>query len=431
MRSKRSKPLDIGSTSKQFTAAAILLLVKDGKLGLDENIRKFFPGLHPRIPAITVRQLLVHTSGLRDYIALMGLQGFSPEDATTPLDALHALLAQSTLEFTPGDRHAYSNTNYFLLGQIVTKVSGKSLAEYTRERIFQPLGMKQTAIRDDHMQLIAHRASAYDDFGDGEYGIDMSDSTITGDGLVHTTVTDLARWDENFYTQQVGGAWLHEQMLTPGRLNSGTPLSYALGGLYVDTYRGEKIVYHRGANAGYRAQMLRFPAKHFSVVTLCNVDNSRPAMLSEKIADLWLGNKLAPVPAEQPGSLRVVTEHQRYVGMYWSKEDASVSRIMVEDGKLWYVDRFNARFEVAQSKDGKFWLKDKVPRTQVNFNTKADGTIQGIVVSGSVIGGDSSVVNYERVTAVAPSPADLKQYVGVYTNKELGVRWNIKLKDDK
>jgi len=421
---------DIGSASKQFTAAAILMLIEEGKLSLDDDIRKFFPDLNVRIPQIRVKHLLVHTSGLRDYAALMDLQGFFPEDYSTPNDAIRVITNQIDLEFTPGERHAYSNTNYFLLGQIVAKVTGKSLAQFTQERIFLPLGMVHTLIRDNHMQTIAHRASAYDDLGSGEYAIDMGNGTITGDGLVHTTVADLAKWDENFYTHQVGGASLHQQMLTPGRLNDGTPLHYALGGLYLETYRGQNTVYHRGASTGYRTQLLRFPNQHFSVITLCNVDNSRPAVLSEAVADLWLSNHLNPKEIES-NPLSAVPKAERFVGMYWSKEDASISRLSKDNDKLWYTDRFNAKIEVGQDMHGNFILKDKIPRTQLKFVIAPDGKIEGLAVSGRVIGGSGEFVNFEPKLAVKPSVDELHEYAGTFKSAELGVSWTIKVQNNK
>jgi CubicO group peptidase (beta-lactamase class C family) len=260
---------DIGSTSKQFTAMSILLLSQDGKLSLDEDIRKYLPELPDYGTPITIGHMLHHTSGLRDYTTLLVLAGEPTENWTTDDDALDILARQRGLNFKPGSEWQYSNSGFFLLSIIVKRVSGQSLRRFAQHRIFEPLGMAHTHIHDDHTMVVPARATGYvpSDSG-GPFRIEMSDWEQTGDGSVLTTIEDLVKWDENFYSGQVGGSAVLAAMVKPGILASGKVLDYA-SGLFLGEYRGLKIVEHGGAWAGYRAQLLRFPTEHVSVVCLC------------------------------------------------------------------------------------------------------------------------------------------------------------------
>src|ERR1700736_281311 len=197
---------DIGSTSKQFTAASILLLEKQGKLLVNDDVRKYIPELPDYGQKITVLQLLNHSSGLRDYLALMELAGINTDSVTTDEDALALIARQKGLNFAPGGDWLYSNTGFFLLSIIVKRTSGKSLREFAAENIFTPLEMTRTQFRDDHASLIANRALAYDEKEKKNgYTLNVSYFEQTGDGAVHTSVEDLLKWDENFYNPRVGG----------------------------------------------------------------------------------------------------------------------------------------------------------------------------------------------------------------------------------
>jgi CubicO group peptidase (beta-lactamase class C family) len=217
---------DLGSVSKQFTAAAIVLLAEGGKLSLDDDVRKFLPELPSYGKPITLRHLLHHTSGLRDYTGLLGISGHDDADLTGDDDALFLITHQRALSFPTGSEWSYSNTGYFLLSLIVRRVTGKTLAELEKERIFDPLGMSDTHVHDDHRRLVPRRAIAYGLGSNGQLGLAMSDFEQTGDGAVMTTVRDLARWDGNFATPKVGGPALLDAMRSRGRLDDGTPLTY-------------------------------------------------------------------------------------------------------------------------------------------------------------------------------------------------------------
>jgi CubicO group peptidase (beta-lactamase class C family) len=334
---------DIGSTSKQFTAASILLLEKQGKLAVTDDVRKYLPELPSYGQTISILQLLNHTSGLRDYLALMELAGINTDSVTTDEDALALINRQKGLNFAPGSDWLYSNTGFFLLSVIVKRVSGKTLREFAAENIFTPLEMTHTQFRDDHASLIANRALAYDEREkkDG-YTLNVSYFEQTGDGAVHTSVEDLLKWDENFYSPRVGGQDFLNELQERGKLNSGKVLDYAKG-LFLQDYRGLHSVSHGGAWGGYRAELLRFPEQHFSVACLCNVGNAHPTKRAHEVADVYLGSLMKPKEQRKPEEAEkkekteislTAQQLQSYAGDYWSEELGVAYRLAVADGGI-------------------------------------------------------------------------------------------------
>src|SRR3989441_361773 len=335
---------DIGSTSKQFTAASILLLEERGKLSVNDDIRKYIPELPDYGQKITVLHLLNHTSGLRDYLTLMDLAGIPTDSVTTDEDALQMIFRQKALNFAPGSDWLYSNTGFFLLSVIVKRASGKTLREFAAENIFAPLGMDHTQFRDDHTSLIANRAMAYDAKEKGAgYRLDVSYFEQTGDGAVHTSVEDLLKWDENFYSGQIGGKGFLAAIQEQGKLNNGKVLDYAKG-LRVADYRGLRTVSHGGSWGGYRAELLRFPEQHFSVACLCNLGSARPSNRAQRVADIYLAGVMRPKEEKKKeseeddrkkGEMRIAEEQLRdYLGDYFSAEVRVSYRLEAAEGKL-------------------------------------------------------------------------------------------------
>lgn len=333
---------DIASVSKQFSATSILLLEKDGKLSLHDDIRKYLPELPEYGKTITILHLLNHTSGLRDYLTLFDLAGINTDSVTTSDDALAYLSRQKALNFDPGSRHLYSNSGYFLLSLIVQRVSGQSLRDFAAENIFQPLAMTHTQFRDSHTLLIPDRALAYDPLENGtRFALALSYFEQNGDGGVHTTVGDLLKWQENFDTATVGGPALLANLQQPGVLNSGKTLDYAKG-LRIANYRGLPTIGHTGSWSGYRAALLRFPAQRFSVVCLCNRSDANPSLRIKRIADIYLASLMKekkpdaddadskprpaiPIPAQ---------ELLPFAGDFWSEELGVAYRFQVLSNTL-------------------------------------------------------------------------------------------------
>jgi len=335
---------DIGSTSKQFSAASILLLEKQGKLSVNDDVRKYIPELPDYGQKITILHLLNHTSGLRDYLTLMELAGVHTDSVTTDEDALQMIFRQKALNFPPGSDWLYSNTGFFLLSVIVKRVSGKTLREFAAGNIFAPLGMVHTEYRDDHTSLIPLRAMAYDRKEEGGgYRLDVSYFEQTGDGAVHTSVEDLLKWDENFYSGQVGGKALLGELQEQGKLQNGKVLDYAKG-LHIADYRGLRTVSHGGSWGGYRAELLRFPEQHLSVACLCNLGSASPSGRAHRVADIYLAGVMKPKEEKKKeskeeegpkGEIRLTEEHLRgYLGDYFSAELRVTYRLEAAEGKL-------------------------------------------------------------------------------------------------
>jgi CubicO group peptidase (beta-lactamase class C family) len=249
----------VASMSKQFAAASVIMLSVGGKLSLDDPMRKYIPELPDFGTQITIRQLIHHTSGLRDQWDLLEIAGWRYSlDLITNNDVLTLMAGQKTLNFPPGSRYMYCNTGYTLLGGIVKRVSGEPLREFTTHHIFAPLGMDHTHFRDNHAELVKGMAIGYTP-AHGTFEISITNFDTVGATSLLTTVEDLQKWDENFYNPRVGGAALVEEMLKHGKLNNGEVLQYA-SRLNVSTYWGLQIVDHAGADAGYRSDMIRFPS---------------------------------------------------------------------------------------------------------------------------------------------------------------------------
>jgi CubicO group peptidase (beta-lactamase class C family) len=319
-----------GSVSKQFTAMSAALAIQLGMLGYDDPIRKYLPELPAYADAIRVRHLVHHTSGLRDYNTLLSVAGRRDEDAWDNRAVLQITARQTGLNFPPGDEYLYSNTGYTLLATIVERATRTPFAAFADAHIFTPLGMTSTHYHVDARRLVPGRALAFAE-RDGRWLLATPINERAGAGGVYTSIPDLLKWDENFYTGKVGGADLLKKLQTPGNLNAGQPLRYAWG-LQIGEYRGLPIVEHGGSLGGYRAHLVRFPTEHTSVALLCNASSIVGAGLARRVADVVIGERFTkPVPPPPPGGTPgsapgqtptpIPADLQReYAGTYYSEE---------------------------------------------------------------------------------------------------------------
>jgi len=331
---------DIGSTSKQFTAMCIALLVNQGNLSLEDRIQDYIPEMVKYEHPITIRHLLHHTSGIRDYISLMDLAGMRFEN-DYPLEELIGLLSrQKELNYVPGEEFLYSNSGYLLLAEIVKRISGNTLREFSDENIFTPLGMKNTHFHDDFSEIVKNRAIGYSPNQAGGYRIDMSFSDLTGDGCLYTNIEDLGKWDQNFYDNIVGGfdQDLIDMMTTVGTLNNGELLDYAYG-LFINEYKGLRIIQHSGSWMGYVAEFSRFPQQRFSVICLSNLSNINPSRLTRQIADLYLSDFMNVLEKDSKKTETEIIEPserdlETKTGIYFCSKNGSVCELSLKDRKL-------------------------------------------------------------------------------------------------
>ena len=419
----------IGSTSKQFTAMCFALLEEEGRLSLDDDIRKYIPELPQYEAPITINHLLHHTSGLRDYLTLMDLAGAREDDFYVDGEVVAMLARQQELNFKPGDDYLYSNSGYFLLSEIIKKITGKSMRFYADEKIFKPLGMKNTHFHDDHTMIVKNRASGYSPQKNGGFRIDMTNLDMIGDGGVFTCVDDLFFWDQNFYHNKLGkgGQSLIEKMLTCGYLNSGKKLDYALG-LVVSQYRGLKMINHGGAFVGFRAQIIRFPEQHFSVIVLANLSTINPTKLAKKVADIYLADIFPEEPKIPRGKRQFIklteAELKEKMGAYYNKKTEAIWRVFLKEGQL-EVNAPYYKFNIMPLSEIHFLAVKAPVELEIEFRKAKEERPRLMIVSQE---GEEPLI-FEAIKLESPTLSQLQEYTGDYFSPELEVAYKIILKE--
>lgn len=350
----------MASVSKQFTAAAINLLALDKKLSLDDDVRTYVPEIPIYQRPITIRHLLNHTSGLRDYLELFAMAGLD-DFPITDTDFLGMMGRQRALNFAPGDAYSYSNSGYVLLTIVVQRVTGKPIRAFAEERIFKPLGMTSTVFRDRHTMLIRNLATGYGRAPGGPWNIAVPHFDVVGDGGLMSSVSDLAKWEGNWWQATVGGAeWLTLEK-ERGRLNGGTLLTYGAG-LGHGVYRGDSVVAHGGGFGGYNTYLMRFPSRRFSVAVLCNAATVPAGQLAQRVADVLLGDVLAPTATSGAGPAapaRFALDQARLAastGTYFNAATMLVRRLVADSGRLYYSRGPGNRSQLIPVSEGKFQM---------------------------------------------------------------------------
>ena len=421
----------IASTSKQFTAASIALLVLDGQLSLDADIRQYLPEISGLGKAVTVRNLVYHTSGLRDYFDLLGLTGWRDTDYFNNEMVVKLLARHRGLNFEPGAEHLYSNSNYVLLAEIVQRASHRSLRRFADEQIFRPLGMDHTHFDDDYRKVVPHRVISYAPKKDGGYQDQPKEFDGYGDGNLLTTVGDLARWDENFYTARLGGKAFVELIQQRGVLTSGKKIDYAFG-LMPGTYRGLPTVSHGGAFKGFRTEFLRFPRQKLSVIVLGNLATINATDLAQRVADLYLASEFtvplkgSPVAGAKRSAVNIKPAlFDAYVGGYAMDNRPSYVLTFSREGDRFYSQPTGqGRVEIFPSSDTIFFLE--AADAQITFYRDADGKVSRVTLhqGGDHRGGD--LVAHRLKSPYATVEA-LAEFCGSYRSEELDTSFRIEV----
>jgi len=427
---------DIGSTSKQFVAMSILLLEEEGKLSLDDDIRKYFPGMPDYGDKLTIRHLIHHTSGVRDYLGLMYMAGMSFANDYPEPEIIELIARQKELNFKPGDEHLYSNSGYFLLGEIVKRTSGKSLGEFAKENIFEPLGMKNTQFYDDYTRIVKNRAIGYMPKNGGGFYTELYLFDLVGDGGVLTSVEDFFLWDQNFYHNKLGksGQDLIENMHKPGTLNNGKKLDYAFA-LGIGTYRGLKTVSHGGSWAGYRAQLIRFPEQKFSVVCLSNLGSFNPSRLARQVSDIYLADDFKEKPgkttAGKTTKLKFIKLAQsvlnKRTGAFRNPKTGHFWKLSVKDNKLQVKTSSGYTFHLSPVSRTEFHAVDAPVDIKLIFMKKGKSRVQKLSVE---IQSQDAVI-YEHFQIFTPTLKQMQEYEGEYYSEELNVTYKVIVKNNK
>ena len=423
---------DIQSITKQFTAMSILLLAKQGKLSLNDDIQKYLPELPRYQCPITIRHLIHHTSGIRGVNEMLALAGMRGENVRA-FDDLGLIARQKELNFKPGEEYVYSNEGYFLLGLIVETVSGKSLREFAEENIFKPLGMINTHLPDDRTLVIKNRATGYVPSSNGGFAIAIDNDESVGAKGLYTSVEDLFLWDQNFYNNKLGGGPdLISEQLSTGKLNNGEKVNYAFG-LQVGKYKSLKTIGHGGGFSGFQAYMYRFPEQNFSVICLCNARYIEidPEELANQVADNFLTDQFKKVPdavketvAATPNIISIPEkELASLAGLYFDHITETTVRYYLKDRKLMI---FNSVLTPTSQNRFKI-VGGGPPGLEIVFVQPIAG---GPMQVKHVIGGKTQT--WEAVQSVTPTTAQLAEFTGKYFSDELpGATYTLSIKDGK
>lgn len=403
-------PFHVASISKQFTAASLFFLVDSGKVRLEDSVRRFVPELPPLTQEITVADLLHHTSGLRDIQPLLEAAGHPPQILDIAGN-LKLLAAQTGLNFAPGTDYEYVNSDYLLLGVIVERVSGMPLADFAERHLFGPLGMTHTAFPGGAKHL-AGAALGYS--ARGSQFRHSIPPLVAGDGGLQSSVEDLARWDENFYTQTVGGRRLIEFLEDPGHLRNGEPVRYAAG-LNVGKFRGLPAIGHDGILPGARSDLVRFPAQHLTVICLCNRGDAEASSLSRQIASVYLQGKLKHRLREAefeyatsglPDLAGVWESKQGWILRAWSTIDG----LSIASPQGWWELRPLHRNSLFAESGGARVILTRLAPDRIRLERNG-----GIPVT------------YERLPVSTPQAGELESLTGEYRSADIDSTWSFSL----
>lgn len=383
----------IASVSKQFTAFSIYLLEKQGKISLEDDVRKYISELPDYGKVIKIKHLLAHTSGIKDQWSLLTLAGWRMDDVITTPQILRLISRQKDLNFEPGNQYLYSNSGYTLAAEIVRRVSGQTFSEFTKKNIFDPLQMNDSQFYDDHERIIKNRAESYE-LENGIYKKKNPNLSADGATNLYTTVEDLAKWSLNFENPKVGDADLIKRFNEPSLLNNGEKVVYAVvdgqsgyhakGQIHWD-YRGTKQISHGGHQAAFRSSLWRFPEQGVAVIALSNDEHFEQVKNVTKIADFYLVNlQLEPDSTMNVSTKRTVenlkTDLRDYEGRFYNDELETAYSAKVSGGKLFFSNNRHINIELTETAKDKFSGRIGFP-VEIEFIRNETRKITGFKIS--------------------------------------------------
>ncbi len=421
----------IASVSKQFTTFSILLLEKDGKLSLDDDVRKYIPEVPDFGKKITLRHLAHHTSGLRDQWNLLALAGWRLDDVITKEHILNLVSRQNALNFDPGAEYSYSNTGFTLLAEVVARVSGKTFPDFTEEQIFKPLGMKNTLFYDDHERIVKNRAYSYRPSGAGFKKSVLSYANVGATSLF-TTVEDLSLWAMNFENPTVGDQAIFEKMKTRGVLNNGRKINYALGQV-IGKYRGLNQISHGGGDAGYRTFLSRFPDQKYSVIVFSNDGAFNSGLMAAKVADVYLKGLFidkpktaeAKAPAKAPAEAVKLDAKtlESYAGQY-ELAPSFIITITAKSGELFGKATGQPELRLRALALDKFAVEGV--EAEVSFHKDGEGKVNLLKLNQG-----GRIQNARRIKPFDPKAVKLDDFTGDFYSEELATTYSFVVEDGK
>lgn len=407
-----------GSIAKQFTATAVLMLEAESKLSLDDEIHRYVSELPDFGHRITLRQLLNHTSGLRDIWALTDLAGWMPADVRTQGQALRLLSRQKVLNFTPGSSFSYSNSGYIMLAEVVARVSGRTFPAWINEHLFVPLGMTGSYFYQDHTLILPGSSSSYRSRGrDKGFARDTLNSGLVGGSNLVTTLADLAKWADYLISAEIGGQPLLVRLSDQATLPVGIQTGYGMG-LFVESYRGLPVVHHGGASAGYRSHLLVFVDERLSAIILGNVNTVRANELAREIADVVLSERFTVSPPDTvPKDAEPALPYGAFTGLYALGPNLLLD-VREADGRLFFLFGGTSPREMFPSGPRTFVTSEK--GVSLTFTLDRDRTVSSVVmqVPGRKLEG-------RRLEPLVLTPKQLRAYEGTYFSDELEAFYHI------
>ncbi len=417
----------IASVSKQFTVFSILLLANQGKLNLEDDVRKYIPEVPDFGKTITLRHLASHTSGLRDQWRLLAMAGWRLDDVITKDHVLKLVANQKELNFEPGEEYLYSNTGFTLLAEVVSRVSGQSFAEFTKSEIFEPLKMSNTLFYDDHEKIVKNRAYSYYSDSTG-YKKSVLSFAIVGATSLFTTVEDLSLWALNFSSPKVGNADIINQMNTLATLNNGKTFGGAYG-QFVNQYKGLNQIQHGGSDAGYRSYFGRFPEQKFAVIVFSNYAASNAGRLALQVTDLYLDEYFdKPSIDNQIGERNFIKlsngQLESFCGNYWSEKAMYSRKIYLKNDTLRYFRGGANESPLAAIGNNEFQMLNVEADLKVEFQNNEDK--RTMVVRN--INGNSD--KFDAFNSISYSSNQLNEYTGTFYSEELSTSYTFRKSED-
>ncbi|MEI6679709.1 MAG: serine hydrolase [Mariniphaga sp.] len=423
---KTSTLFNLGSVSKQFTAAAILMLAKEKKLSLKDDIRKYLTDFPDYGYTITIENLVHHTCGIRsnDVLALMA----GTQDSVETQDGIYSLIIkQKSLNFKPSDEFLYSNSGYVLLVKIIEKTSGMKFSKFIEEKIFQPVGMNQTAIYDYPGIIIKNSASGHTWGGEEKFKrTGRRNSTVVGQSNIYTCVDDFLQWDNNFYKNKLGKWDFTNEMTALTTFRNGDTCRYAFG-LDISEHNGLKTISHQGGTGDFTAQYVQIPSEKFAVVCLFNIPVDVTG-LAYKVTDLFVkGKPKTVVTSIHPEKTKIDSAvFQRYVGKYFDENRWLEATITKEADHLVFNGPYQDRIEIYPSSDTSFFAT--IADVKFIFSKDAKGETAKV----TIVQGDQKFPLAFLGTKVFPLKTEqLSQYAGEFYCEEINATYPVLYKDSK
>jgi CubicO group peptidase (beta-lactamase class C family) len=423
---------NIGSTSKQFTAFAVLLLVEDGQIDLDADVRTYLPELPDLGEKVAVRNLLTHTSGYREFLNLVSLDGrrLDHGDYIDRKEIIAIVQRQPKLQNSPGAEWNYNNTAFALLAMIVERVSGMDFPDFMATRVFGPIGMTHTMVRPSPEVIVPGMAMGYTPGGGTRFRESRDLFGAMGAGGIYTTVADLQRWVENLDQPRVGSRAMVDQMMTRFVLTTGDTTSYGFG-LFIDRHRGLRRINHGGADAAHRSQLIYYPDIHAGITTQSN-DATFDGNIAARLADAFFAADMEPEKAPAPVAFDEAgydpAAFDRFVGRYALDAAPDFILSFTRSGDSLFTQATGQqRVRIYPTSDSTFELR--VVKASLTFHRAADGTVTGLTLHQ---GGDRHATRLEGEAPKrwSPSAGDLPQFAGRYFSDEVEAMYTIEVRGD-